>query len=413
MSHPSITVAAIGLSTLLAAAGAAVAQDHLNLSPAGAYRAELLADAATRASLLADGDNRNEAGWAKNKFFLGGGDNLLNIGGYFQFRYIQNFRDDQPGENDFTHGFQLRRTRLVFSGNVWDKHLTYQVQGDFSRSSGAFTLVDAYAKYQWDNGFSIKFGQFKLPLLREELVGDQTQLTVERSVTNSVYNQNRSQAVEAGYQDKQFRAMFDLSDGINTLNTDFNAPTEADIAATLRGEWLFAGEDFKRFDDHTSWQDSPFTGMLGAAVHYQSGGETGFTNDIDLAEATIDCSLEGDGWNAFAAAIWRNIDAGGAQTDDFGVVIQGGIFVSNQVELFGRYDALFPDIGDEFNTLTAGVNYYISPRSHAVKFTGDITYYIDDTSGTPLLPGNNTGVGLLPETDGGEVALRLQMLIMF
>lgn len=396
----------------LAAAPALAQSEGFDLE--GAYHAELLADAGARASLL-DGDTvPASSGWANGRFFMGSGDNVLNIGGFVQTRYLANFRDDQPDNNDFTHGFQLRRTRLIASGNVWDKRLTFQVQGDFARNTGTFTLLDAYARYQWDSGWSMRMGQYKLPLLREELVGDPTQLTVERSLVNVVFTQNRSQGIEVGYQQKEFRAMFDLSDGLNTLNTDFNSAAEADFAATLRGEWLFTGDEFKRFDDNTSWQDSTFAGMLGAAVHYQTGGETGGTVDTDIAEATIDCSLEGNGWNAFVEGVWRNTDpAAGDSRDDFGFVAQGGVFVTNQLELFARYDVVIPDVGDNFNTATAGLNYYISPRSHAVKFTGDIVYYFDDTASAGLVGATNTGVNLLPEGDDGEVALRLQMLFIF
>jgi hypothetical protein len=72
-----------------------------------------------------------------------------------------------------------------------------------------------------------------------------------------------------------------------------------------------------------------------------------------------------------------------------------------------------PDVGSNFNEFTAGVNYYLSPHSHAVKFTADVVYYADSTTGTPILGGTNTGINLLPETDAGEVALRVQMQVMF
>ena len=40
--------------------------------------------------------------------------------------------------------------------------------------------------------------------------------------------------------------------------------------------------------------------------------------------AKPDASAEGDGWNAFLGAVWRNVDAGtGADFDDFGWSIQG------------------------------------------------------------------------------------------
>ncbi|HYE62644.1 MAG TPA: porin [Phycisphaerales bacterium] len=402
-----------------ALAGVAVAQTGGQTNLESAHKAELLADAEARASFLQDmqapANNPSPgSGWNKGKFFLSGGgtgDNVLNIGGFFQTRYLLNSRDEQPDSEEITHGFQMRRSRIIASGNVWDKNLTFNITGDFSRSSGVFTLLDAWGRYQWDNGFAVRWGQAKVPLLREELVSDTLQLTVERSTVNTVFTQNRSQLIEVQYTGKQFRVQGALSDGINSLNTDFTAE-RADIGLTGRAEFMFAGDDFKRFDDNTSWQESGYAGMVGGAVHFETGGETGGTTDRDVTQATLDVSVEGDGWNAFAQGVWRNIDAPGGETDDFGVVVQGGVFVTSQVELFARYDVVIPDTGDNFNTVTGGVNYYISPKSHAVKLTGDVCYYIDPTTDNPLT-GQNTGANLLTDPEGGQIGLRLQLQVLF
>jgi hypothetical protein len=376
-----------------------------------AFQAELIADAASHTSMAADAGSG--AGWANGKFFItDGGANTLNIDGYIQTRYLMNFRKDQPSHQDFTEGFQMRRTRLIFGGTIWDKHLTYLIQPEFSRSTGNFVLMDAYAKYTWDNGFYARAGQYKLPFLREELVSDTYLLAVDRSAVNATFTQNRSQGAGVGYSDKQFRVMADVSDGFNTLNTDFDSATEADYALTGRGEWMFAGDEFKRFDDATSWKGAGFAGMLGAAAHYQDGGHTGFTVDRSFFSATADLSLEGDGWNAFVEGVYRNTKVPAGTTNDYGIVVQGGVFVADQLEVFARYDVIIPDVGDNFNTVTAGVNYYVSPQSHAAKFTGDVVYYINKTTNTPILGATNTGIDLLP-ADSSQVAVRLQMQVLF
>jgi hypothetical protein len=404
-------LAAVGTVTAISALAQAQLDAPATLDGSRAYQAELLADAAARTSLLADA---GASGYNGSKFSISdGGNNTLNIGGYIQTRYLMNFRDGQPNNEDFTNGFQMRRTRLIFGGTIWDKHLSYLIQPEFSRSTGAFVLQDAWSKYTWDNGFYARAGQYKLPLLREELVADTLLLAVDRSATNATFSQNRSQGVGVGYVQNQWRIMGDISDGLTTLNTDFTDPTEADFAITGRGEWMFAGDDFKRFDDMTSWKGSGFAGMAGAAAHYQSGGNTGFTNDVDIFEATIDCSVEGNGWNAFGEALWRRTEVPGSTTNDYGVVLQGGFFFTDQIEAFARYDVILPDVGDNFNSFTIGGNYYLSPHSNAVKFSADLIYYADSTTGTPILNGTNTGIDLLPEQDGGEVAVRIQMQVIF
>lgn len=391
---------------------------------ARAYEAELAADAATRSSLLGEGGG---AGYEKGKFTIYSGDkaNSLWIAGHFQFRYNANFRDEDtaPGANDeFTQGFQMRRTRLRAGGSIWDKNLTYQIQMDVNRATGEWGLVDAYAQYKFENGMTARWGQFKLPFLREENISDSNQLAAEASTTHSVFTQGRSQIVQLEYLADQFRLTGAFSDGFNTLNTDFDSAREADFALTGRADWMFAGDDFKRFDDFTSFRSQDYTGMLGAAFHYQDGGETGGTPDQSLASAVIDTQVEGQGWNIYAAGIWRNVDAASASEDfnDFGMVLQAGYFVSDQTELFARLDITWADdnraasdaTDDTFHTVTGGVNYYISPESQAVKFTADVQYFFNPEADLSIVS-PTTGTGLLADGEDGQIQLRLQMQVMF
>ncbi|MCC6952127.1 MAG: hypothetical protein IT433_11880 [Phycisphaerales bacterium] len=398
----AIFVALAGLAT------PALAQTADNISR------ELLADAANRSSFSAAAGG----GWEKGSFFISdGGANTLTPYGFTQFRYLMNFRDEDSAgdQDDFTHGFQARRTRVGMKGTVWSKNLSFDMLGEFSRSSGAFTLLDAWGQYKFENNMAIKWGQGKVGLLREELVSDTKQLTLERSTVNSVFTQGRSQMVQLAYTGESFRGWASISDGLNTLNTDFNSASEADYALTARGEFRWGDGDWKRFDDNVSWRGSKYGGMLGAAVHFQDGGETGGTSDTQVLEATVDASMEGNGWNLFAAAVWRNTDASGSDSDDFGAVLQGGYLVSDQCEVFLRYDGVFPDDdsgGDDFHTLTAGANYYLSPESHAAKFSADIQYYFDAEDAAGIIS-PSTGSNLLADTEDGQIALRLQMQVLF
>jgi len=384
---------------------------HGQVDPNAAARAALIASADLRAVVLAaDGPG---SGWSNGRFAApDGGTSTLSIGGYSQFRYLADARSEQPDPGDFTHGFQAHRTRLTAGGTLWDAGITYALQGDFARTDGTFTLTDAFGRYSWDGGVHLKWGQFKLPLLREELVSSTRQLTVERSAVNATFTQSRSQGVELGYATERFRAFAALSDGLSTPNTDFIDAAEADLGVTARAEWMVAGREFKRFDDNTSWRQSGTAAMLGGAIHHQWGGETGGTLYADVTQGTLDASVEGDGWNAFVAGVWRHRDSGGGDPDDFGIVVQGGVFATERLEFFVRYDVLLPDAGDAFETATAGFNCYITPRSHALKLTGDVVYYLDQTDATPIVR-TGTALPLLVDMEGDQVVLRLQFQIVF
>jgi hypothetical protein len=364
------------------------------------YASELMSDASTRTSSLAPQAQ----------------DFSVNVHGYTQFRYNWNQRDDDFLDEDSTIGFQNARTAVNVSGNIATENWGYFVQWEWSDAEGSgANLTDAFGYYKMGNGWSFKFGQFKLPLYREELVGDTYQLFANRSVVNSAsgFNQGRSQGIQFAYEGDVFRFAGAFSDGLNTANTDFNSPAEADWAITARGEWKWAG-DWKQSKDFTSFRNSDFFGMVGFAGNYQSGGETFATTDSSGWNLTADVSIEGNGWNAFAAAAWVDTDpAFGDSTDVYSFQIQGGIFVSENWELVAGYDVLIPDNDDfdNYNTVRIGANNYFIPDSHAAKLTIDFSYFIDAT--TSALAPPNTLTGLLATDSEGEWNLRAQMQLMF
>lgn len=410
------TDARVLMTVLVCVNGAAVAQSTLS----EIYRAELLNDASTRTSLLAD---PGKAGHDGSNFYLSdaSGNNKLTVGGLLQMRLMANSRNDPAdGSEDFTVGGQSRRTWLVLGGNLGSKDLTFRVQSEFNRNGGAASLLDAWARYKFNDRWSATFGQFKVPLLAEELISATQTLAADYSLTNVIFSQARSQAVQIEYADDSFRVRGALSDGLNTLNTDFNSTSEADFGVTARGEFMFGpGKDWKVFRDFTSPRGRKFAGLFGVAGHYQSGGDTGYTPDMELFEYTADLQLEGNGWSAFAAFIGRRIEtSGGPEFDDFGIVVQGGYYLTSDWEAFARFDMIIPDDDrpggtDEFKTITAGVNHYIFPESHAAKLTADVQYFLDSTTGSSALVSPATNVGLLGDADEGQAVFRLQFQIVF
>jgi phosphate-selective porin OprO and OprP len=394
----------IVLPALAAAAVSPAAAQQVSPDAPRAYRAEVLADAAGRASSLAQ---------APAAF-------SVNVHGYTQFRYIWTQLDDDAQDDDTAVGFQASRARLTVSGNIIDERWSYFIlfafDGVGAADAAIVTLFDAYGSYRMENGWTLTFGQFRLPFLREELVTEAYQLAIDRSPTNFLFNQGRSQAVQIGFEGEAFRFAAAFSDGFRAANTDYTSDGEADWALTGRLEWKWAG-DWRQFRDFTSFPDSPYAGMIGFAAHYQQGGDTAGTEDLDAWGATIDLSMEGSGWNLFAAAMALNLDpAGEDSTTDYGWLIQGGIFIAPQAELFARFDMILPDddraeFDDEFSTITAGINYYFLPESHAAKLTGQVIYFLDNPSQSlaPL----STRIPLLGSSEDGQWSILAQMQLVF
>jgi len=353
----------------------------------------------------------------------------LYIGVQTQFRYMVNSRDDSAGalgDSDTTIGFNMRRAKVTMKGDVTD-NIKGEIVFSFGHDTGYAKITDAFADWKVSDDVTLRIGQFKLPILREESVSSKKQLAVERSATNETFNQDRSQGVQAMFGGDNWRAMVAFSDGLNSDNTAFNAPVpmggtygpEADYAFTGRAEFKFGDAGWDQFDQFTSFRGAASGMLVGGSVHWQTQGDTNpaVSPEQDILLVTADASYVADGWNLFGAFIFRNTDAGaGADFDDSGAVIQGGLFVSDQTELYARWDAVFADsargmTGDDFNSISFGINHYLVPESHAAKLTLGAGFTLDPT--TTSIVSTSDGHNLLTDADDGQFSLIAQAQFLF
>src|SRR5207249_409833 len=113
-------------------------------------------------------------GWNadKQQFFLGSRDGsfYLHPGIVLQFRNSTSFRQDgkKSGENDLQNGFEVRRAKFGFDGNIFGPDLTYKFQWQSSTNGGNPTVEYAWVQYLLahkiaggPNDFAIRAGQFK------------------------------------------------------------------------------------------------------------------------------------------------------------------------------------------------------------------------------------------------------------
>ncbi len=348
--------------------------------------ADVLADADTRSTLMQNGMT---AGWSEH-FFLASGDGRfkLQVGGLQQFRHIWNFHA-QPDQ--YRAGFENTRTKLTLRGHVISPDLTYLVRGNFSRSGGGFSLEDAWLRYHLNNEWNFRFGQFKLPFNREELISPAKQLAVERSLINESLNIGRSQGVELTYTDATNRASLAFSDsgdedlgGFGLVGTGSqNSPAlseDTEFTFTGRVEHLAAGS-WAQFDDFTSPVDDEYGLLLGIGAHYQQNEYTGAfsfgRNEERWLAWTADVSVEWGGANAFASFTYHYVDDDSVgQVTVYGLVAQAGAYFTPKFEYFTRVEyGLFDVDAANFANLylvTFGGNYYFD--GHDLKLTTDIGF---------------------------------------
>jgi hypothetical protein len=370
----------------------------------------VLADADVRVSALR---STLTAGWDRG-FFIAAADESfrLRIEGYLQVRYAASLRDDS-GDDDTRSGFELRRTRVKFRGHVIDPSWQYSMTISYGRSDGVARLSDGFLLKTFDDTWYLKAGQFKPPLLREELMSAKRQLAVDRSLVtrSAAFNQGRAQGVEAGFEGERLRGRAMVSDGLRSANTGA-LEEDTELALTGRAEWLAAGT-WKQFRDFSAQPGDGRGALLGAAIHYQRD-EYGTARGPEEKRLimTADASLELSGVGVFAAVNWEHNEADGrSDRDRIGVVAQGGAFVTERAELFARYewgDYDEPGVAD-LSVLTAGFNWFID--GHRLKLTTDVGYAFKEIDEV-WASGGASWLADAPGRDG-QVVVRSQLQLLF
>lgn len=389
----------------------------LNAEEVRAIVRDVMAESESRSSLLAEGMN---AGWDKG-FFLKNDDGtfMLKIKGQSQFRYVYNNKDSADTD---TASFEMRRAKIEFSGNIWEKDLKYKIKGAFERDGGLFVLEDAYGEYALGNGWQFKWGQYKPAFSTEETTSSSKQLAVDRSVVNEITNLGFSQGVELGYENDTIRFGFGFTDGA-TLSATGSAGARGNTGfSNDTNEWAFnaridaklMGDNWSQFDDFTSWSTDETGLRIGAGIFYQDGEYGTAAEETKWLEWTIDGQFESGGANLFASVVGRHSDpnaTAAASYDQFGVVVQGGYqFVPDKWEAFARYEWFDFDnaYADDLSAVTVGFNYYFHHK-HDWKWTTDLVWNLN------RVPFSVTGVGLLVDgaTDQDQIAIRSQIQMLF
>lgn len=369
---------------------------------------DVLTDADRRASLLRNGLT---AGWDGHPFIASAdGTFRLEIEGRVQLRYVTSIQDDAPGVTDATQGgFENRRVRSIFSGNVIDPSVTYKLQATFNRGSGALRLEDAFIQKDFGDDFYLRAGQFRPPFTREANVSTFRTTAVERSIAHGAIELSRSQGVEVGWSDSRFFLRGGFNEGDSGANTSaFGGNIE--FALSARGEILVAGEH-RQFRDFNGWRDGDAGLLIGAGVHYERG-EFGamLPARADDLRWTFDLSADFIGASLYVAVGGRHVDPdAGTEVDVIVAVIQGAVFLTDDVEAFARFEWGDDGTPDDLALLTIGATKYW--RAHKLKWTTDIGYAFDTVTGTFA----STGSGWRQDPSGTErqVLVRSQFQLMF
>jgi len=296
----------------------------------------------------------------------------LNVGGEIQTRWM--YRDG--GDDDAQHGFDIRRVKLNFSGQLFSADTTYKASVEYD-NNGDIVLEDAWLKQSWGD-FSLRAGQMKTHYLWEYDQSSTNTMAVDRSIVSRNFRQGRSQGVELGYDAGSFRLYGAYTDGFDSRNTDaFKA--ENTYAIQGRAEW-----------DACDW----FT--LGAGVASNDTGDGNWTT------YTVDGHLHHGGFTLDGYYVWKNEN----DVDAWGATLQAGYFVTDDIQPFARYELGSAGEGlTDLSLATFGVNYHINDN---VKWSTDVGYAFN------AIDGWETGdTGWNTSAAEGEYLLRTQLQVTF
>lgn len=408
-------LASFSAITIAASAGFATA-GSLDLDRA--YAAELRSDAGAYSVLNSSAAN-------------------LTVSAGARFGYGLNFRDNSgftSDDNETTVGFGFQDVEVRLTGQVTDS-ITATISFDFGPDENApvgnqfddefegdgVNLEDAYADWMVNDGFTLRIGQFIQAYSAGRSISEYHMMGAFRSPTQSLLGDTGySQGIEAHFGGDTWAGAVGFSDGPRSGNTAFNDEGEADYAFNARFDF-FSDTEKDRFMDRAAWRGQSAGWRLGAGAFWASFGDTNPAGaESEFFSVTADGAYEGDGWGVNAAAFWQNNDIDGSGSEDnYGLEIGANMFFSDQLEGYARYDVVVFDeeFGgsdeDTFQTISAGVNYYIVPESHAAKFTADLGYAFDDTTGLGSETGGSPfGGGFLGDSDG-EINISLMLQFLF
>ncbi|MCC6680536.1 MAG: hypothetical protein IT445_06495 [Phycisphaeraceae bacterium] len=413
---------------------------------------EVLSDADTRASLLQDGLT---AGHDGKNFFLKSNDGgfVLKIAGQIDIRALWDMQDDRSDsvvqdlngdgdtedtvdgvdeddvsvEDDSDFGFQTRRVKLIFFGNVPGSQIDYKVQLATDRSDGNIYLEDVIIGRAINDNFYISGGKQKLPFLREELTSSAKLIAIDRGLVTEYFTLNRAEGAQLDWSNNDnLKASVAISDGSNTEISDMGAD-DTDFAVTARADFKVMG-DWEAAKDDVAWQGQDNALFIGGAVHYQAGDD----NNADITSAvadyfawTVDALYEnGGGLSASAAVVGGHTDydsSAAADRDMYGIQLTGAYNIDDKWQPYVRWEWIDQDVAlagieDNIQAVTFGVNRFV--RGHNVKLTADVVWvYQGDVISNPFGASvTSTGLGtsgFSSAEDEDIIMVRAQVQVLF
>lgn len=282
----------------------------------------------------------------------------MSLGGHINARYQLQVPEDFSGLDDA--GFQMRRARLAFQGQLGDKDLNYVISTELAGDESP--LLDYFVDWRYRKDVILRVGQSKLPYTRSYLVAGRHRVFHELSLTQDLQRYDREIGVWAlgSLLDDKLRYHGGLSNGSGPNRTNSNI----DLAASLRIEGTLLGDTIGLGMGDIAGTSKPALTVGAAVVHdlvpvptILSGLEVGsrdvnadgINDNVRVVSSVIDAQFRYKGFDAMIEGTWRHERWGAILDHDDNRDISNVIAASSS----GRRNYL---------GLTAEASYFLMPK---------------------------------------------------
>jgi hypothetical protein len=384
---------------------------------------------------------------------------------HLQIRGVANERNNFQGighSSDETNtGFEIRRMRFGFDGNMFSPDFQYLFNWTTNRTAGNATvtsstgatvgtvsnnqggvpiLEEAWIKYRFHNSpFYIHLGQMHDPLLHEEITSSRYRHTAEISLTGDIFangdafTQAATIIFDNGAADPNspVRVEAGINQGMRSANTNFlsfanngsynafNYGTAGRVEYKVMGRWkdygqvaavgvkepllVFGAGGDRSERGHISQTVGAVDGMYadqnGLMVYSEFLDRYTTRNFGYYTQSAVGASITNPNNPAYA----------NKATNEYSALIEAGYMFNNLIEPFGRYEYMKlagTAVGTRpyVQAITSGVNFWF--QGHRLKLTGEVIWL-------PVgLPFDDTPNDILAQPNGkselvGEFQLQL------
>lgn len=295
------------------------------------------------------------------------------------------YDQSEATDRDDVGGFNVKRVRAEFAGNLLNKEFSYKISNDFASDGGGGELKDAYLQWNWNDAAQWRMGQYKQPFSRQEVASSAKLQFVDRSNVSDEFSPSRQRGTmihgAVGGAGHYYAGIFN---GLSTGEGTNAGPTDNLYSGVAQFTYDI-GDYGSREMEGDVYNTKGFAMTFGGAFMYGQGTEAD-AGDFDHYDFNADVGMRASGFSLQSEFYHSTLDVDGAddKVEDAGFYVQAGyFFVPEKWEVASRFGWLDPDSDasdiDDAQEYNIALGYYI--KGHSLKLINQGTIEVENFQG--------------------------------